>query len=394
MSFLKGIFGSKAELEQNNRILELDEIWFEIESSGRMKARKGNAVDHYADLHYWNPSGSVAATQAARLADTTVAAGTTIVQSDTGHIYLRVSAADPTQDIDLTALAPHSAAGASGITATSTGISIQTTVLPFVNIAVPITDEAGVVAYGGIKILDLPDGAVNILGAIADLALTQASDQLETATVTAAAGATAAGNLTVTVTGTDLVGSPLAVLVPLLGDATDDSATKIAAKIRTKLATVAAITNAYTVPAASAATFSLLRVGKTNGPDATLNIAITAGLGVSAAATSANTYTGINADWDGDFSVGTVTASNNNSLASTEQNIIPTTSTPQAVAAAATAKGVIATPAVFDGTTTAIDVFLNFLIDDADHNVGAGTAQLTVNGTVTLFWFLIGDYAS
>lgn len=103
---------------------------------------------------------------------------------------------------------------------------------------------------------------------------------------------------------------------------------------------------------------------------------------------------GVNDDWDGDYSVGTVTASNNNSLSSTEQNIIPTTPTPQAVSGVTTANGqsTATENAVVNGTATASDVYLNFLVDDADQDVTGTACNLIVNGTVTIFWINLGDY--
>lgn len=100
---------------------------------------------------------------------------------------------------------------------------------------------------------------------------------------------------------------------------------------------------------------------------------------------------GINADFDGDFGVGTTAAGNNNALATTEQNIIPTTATPQASSGATTAKGLSTATeqAVIDGTSSAADLFLNFLIDDGDQD-GGGT--LNVSGTITLLWSDLGDY--
>lgn len=112
-------------------------------------------------------------------------------------------------------------------------------------------------------------------------------------------------------------------------------------------------------------------------------------LGATADLTVTKSGAGINADFDGDFALGTVTASNNNSLASTEQNLIPTTPTAQAVAGATTAKGInIAAIAPLDGTATAVDVYLNFLIDDADQN---GGGALLVSGPITLTWINLGD---
>lgn len=112
-------------------------------------------------------------------------------------------------------------------------------------------------------------------------------------------------------------------------------------------------------------------------------------LGATSDLTVVKSGAGINADFDGDFGLGTVTAGNNNALATTEQNIIPTTATPQAVAGATTAKGInIAAIAPLDGTATAIDLFLNFIIDDADQD-GGGT--LLISNTLYVIWINLGD---
>jgi len=103
------------------------------------------------------------------------------------------------------------------------------------------------------------------------------------------------------------------------------------------------------------------------------------------------TSAGVNADWDGDFGVGSAAAGNNNALAGTEQNIIPTTPTPQAAAGATTAKGISTGGVQLDGTATPVDVYLNFLVDDTDHNVTGTPCKLVVNGTLTLVWALAGD---
>lgn len=103
---------------------------------------------------------------------------------------------------------------------------------------------------------------------------------------------------------------------------------------------------------------------------------------------------GVNADWDGDVGVGTVTASNNATLSSTEQNIIPTTATPQAVAGATTAnaQSTATENAVVNGTATPVDVYLNLLVDDADHDVTGTPCNLIINGTLTIYWVNLGDY--
>jgi hypothetical protein len=103
---------------------------------------------------------------------------------------------------------------------------------------------------------------------------------------------------------------------------------------------------------------------------------------------------GVNLDWDGDFGLGTVTATNDaGPLAATEQNIIPNTATPQAVTGATTADGVSTASehAIHDGTSAAIDVFANFLVDDADHDVTSTPCNLILNGTIRLNWIFMGD---
>lgn len=104
--------------------------------------------------------------------------------------------------------------------------------------------------------------------------------------------------------------------------------------------------------------------------------------------------TGVNLDWDGDFGLGTAAANNNAVLATTEQNLIPTTATPQAVAGATTANGVSTATesgAILDGHTSALDVYLNILVDDADHDVTTTACNIIVNGTITLVYAHIGD---
>lgn len=115
-------------------------------------------------------------------------------------------------------------------------------------------------------------------------------------------------------------------------------------------------------------------------------------LGATAGLVVTKSSAGVNADFDGDFGVGTVTASNNATLSLTEQNIIPTTATPQAVAGATTAKGALTAVAILDGTTTPIDVYLNFLVDDADHDVTTTPCNLIVNGTLTLHYLWMGNH--
>ena len=173
--------------------------------------------------------------------------------------------------------------GKQGGTANGAGVKVNAsqagytkTVLEFNDTPIPLVDEAGVVAYGSLKVFDLPQGLILVDAAVADLAITKSS-------------------------------------------------------------------------------------------------------------------AGVNATFDGDFGVGTTAAGNNAALATTEQNIIPTTATPQAVAGATTAKGISTAGLQLDGTATAPDVYLNFLVDDADHDVTTTPCNLIVNGTLTLIWANAGD---
>jgi hypothetical protein len=103
---------------------------------------------------------------------------------------------------------------------------------------------------------------------------------------------------------------------------------------------------------------------------------------------------GVNDDWDGDMGLGTVTAGNDATLSSTEQDLIPTTATPQASSGVTTADAQSTATeglALHDGTATAVDVYLNFLVDDADHDVTSTACNLICNGTVTLTWISLGD---
>jgi hypothetical protein len=45
-----------------------------------------------------------------------------------------------------------------------------------------------------------------------------------------------------------------------------------------------------------------------------------------------------------------------------------------------------------DGTTTAADIYINALIDDADHDITTETPYLYLTGTLSLFYSLLGDY--
>jgi len=120
----------------------------------------------------------------------------------------------------------------------------------------------------------------------------------------------------------------------------------------------------------------------------------TLGAVVDGALTAGVTGT-IIATWDGDVALGTATATTGATLTGTEADVLQSTATTQAVAKVGVTDAVSIATALtetgarwFDGTATAKDLYLNFLIDD-DASHTAGTATFT--GTVTIMWTIIGD---
>lgn len=180
-------------------------------------------------------------------------------------------------DVNVTA---DAAAAGTGVVATSEQLQVRTLTLTLTSVAVALTDEAGVIAYGGLKIVDFPAGLICILGAVMDLDVTKSS-------------------------------------------------------------------------------------------------------------------AGVNTNWDGDVSLGSAAAGNDADLTGTEADIIAKTSTPQAVAGVTTANAkstATECPVYLDGTGTAADVYLNFLVDDADHDVGGTACNLLVTGTIKITYVNLGDY--
>lgn len=127
----------------------------------------------------------------------------------------------------------------------------------------------------------------NTAGLVVETAGTR---QVETATVTAAAGATAHGILTVTLTHPNVVGSALAVAVRLSASR-HTTAALVAAAIAEALAAVPAVA-AELLVTSSGATVVMTSIYPIAN-QVTFNLAIPAGLGVTAAATSANTTAGV-----------------------------------------------------------------------------------------------------
>ena len=117
--------------------------------------------------------------------------------------------------------------------------------------------------------------------------------QVETSTIVAGSGATTAGNLNVTVTSALVTGSPLLVPVALL--LTDDTAAKVATKVRAALNATTAITDHYTV-GGTGADYSLTTKATNNAAnDSTLNLAHANGTsaGITTSTTSTNTTAGV-----------------------------------------------------------------------------------------------------
>ena len=97
----------------------------------------------------------------------------------------------------------------------------------------------------------------------------------------------------------------------------------------------------------------------------------------------------LSATAEGDVALGTTTAGNDATLDGTEACLVPSTAIPALVAStgAANARSFL-TLDHMDGTGTALDVYLNFVWDDADHDGGT----MTVTGTVYLTWINLGDF--
>lgn len=96
------------------------------------------------------------------------------------------------------------------------------------------------------------------------------------------------------------------------------------------------------------------------------------------------------ATYNGDTSLGSITATTGATLTGTEADIMASVPLSTAIADVAAVAAVSAGATVIDGTATAKDVFLNFVIDDdATHTSGTGT----FTGTITMLWTNTGDIA-
>jgi hypothetical protein len=103
----------------------------------------------------------------------------------------------------------------------------------------------------------------------------------------------------------------------------------------------------------------------------------------------------LNASKTINYGVGTVVTASQASgtLATTEQNIVPTTNATSSATinvAGAAANGALAAAAQFDGTSTAVDAYLNVGVAGATDI--DGDATVTVDGTIIITWVWLGDY--
>lgn len=146
-----------------------------------------------------------------------------------------------------------------------------------------------IVASGGSVAIDLQTGI-----ATPSAAYVAGTAQVETATVVAASGCTSNGNCSLTFTSAAVTGSPLTVVVPLT--TASNTATLVAAALAAGLAANTAIAAQWTVTSSGAGIIAT-RKSDANGykyaNESGTNIAIPAGLGITAAGTSANTTAGV-----------------------------------------------------------------------------------------------------
>lgn len=214
---------------------------------------------------------------------------------------------------------------------------VNKTIMKFTACPVRMVDEAGVTAYGGVKLLDFPAGAIVVDDAL--LYLTNVESNAEVAQIIAAFdGDVAVGSATAT--NTALASKDLAAavneqnIIPYTAMA-QASASKTTAKAFSKVAATKLLDNTGGTAADTIADL-------TASPD---QAKIEAAIAVLA----------------------------------DKANLL--------IDSVGGRKGVF-----LDGTTTAADMYLNFLIDDADQDIVATTPDLLCTGSLVFFWKNLGDY--
>jgi len=161
-----------------------------------------------------------------------------------------------------------------------------------------VSFQAVIVGSASDLVIDISD-----LDNTGSTAWTAGNAQVETATVTAASGITTSGNATVTVTATGMTGSPKAISVPLT-TGTHTTAALIATAIAAGLNADTAYAALFTATSSGATVITTGKASSTytlNGTSvpvytatiANLNVALAGGLGITAAATSADTTAGV-----------------------------------------------------------------------------------------------------
>ena len=96
----------------------------------------------------------------------------------------------------------------------------------------------------------------------------------------------------------------------------------------------------------------------------------------------------------GDYSLGS-TATADATLSLTDVDMLPSSAMLDPFVAGvgrSNAGSALAAAAQFDGTTTAIDMYLNAIIDDADVSDGAAADSVYFTGTIYVTWANLGDY--
>lgn len=195
---------------------------------------------------------------------------------------------------------------------TAVGTPIGTNSAGSITIGVPQTQDrldsvnagyslqAVIVGASSALVLDLDDATSS-----ASTAFTAGAAQVETATVTAASGITTSGNATVTVTAAGMTGSPKAISVALTTTAHTTAtliATAIAADLNadadySAMFTATSSTNTVITTRKPTASITVSRgtLNLYDANDATLNVAIAndTTVGITTAATSANTTAGV-----------------------------------------------------------------------------------------------------
>lgn len=111
-----------------------------------------------------------------------------------------------------------------------------------------------------------------------------------------------------------------------------------------------------------------------------------------------NTAAGVDGDiaggGSGDYSMGS-TATADATLSSTDVDLLPSTAMLDPFVAGVGRSNVgsaLAAAAAFDGTTTALSLYLNAIIDDADVADGAASDNVYFTGWSRLTWIFLGDY--